>query len=71
MEATVLDSHDYRAVPTARTHALSVVAGLECALLGMLSVGTAVYKSGILSQKVGSGQVIEPRDGADQTYDAG
>ena len=39
MEATVLDSHDYRAVPTARTHALSVVAGLECALLGMLSVG--------------------------------
>ena len=55
MEATVLDSHDYRAVPTARTHALSVVAGLECALLGMLSVGTAVQewdtipKSGIRS----------------------
>ena len=52
MEATILESHDYRAVPTARTHALSaVVAGLECALLGMLSVGMCGTRVGYYPEK--------------------
>ena len=51
MEATILESHDYRAVPTARAHALSVVAGLECALLGMLSVGMCGTRVGYYPEK--------------------